>query len=76
MIIRDTLRDKRFRDNPLVTDGPMFRAYLGCPMTISGLVIGTLCVLYRHPQEFSKENVVDVKELVRIIEDLIACRRA
>ena len=52
--IRDTTRDKRTNQNPLVTGDEKLRFYAGAPLvTSNGLAIGTLCVLSREPRELT-----------------------
>jgi two-component sensor histidine kinase len=51
LIVQDTLEDRRFADNPLVTGEPRLRFYAGALLkTGEGLPIGTLCVLDYTPR--------------------------
>lgn len=51
LMIRDTLVDERFHDNPLVTGAPHIRFYAGCPLRVpNGSKIGTLCLIDADPE--------------------------
>jgi PAS domain S-box-containing protein len=76
-VVEDTHKDKRFTDNPLVTDGPMIRFYAGYPLrTDSGYRIGTLCIIDSQPREFSYEDKQHLQDFGRVIEGLIRQRSA
>ena len=50
-IVPDTLADRRFEDNPLVTGDPHLRFYAGALLeTPEGLPLGTVCVLDYKPR--------------------------
>ncbi|MEO9871699.1 PAS domain-containing protein [Ekhidna sp.] len=72
-IVSDSLKDDRFKMNPLVTKEPYVRSYAGAPLiTKNNDAIGTLCVLDNKPKEFSKEEVrmleVLAKRVVKLLE--------
>ena len=51
LIIPDTHSDERFADNPLVTEDPMIRFYVGFPLAgPGGYNVGTLCIADRAPR--------------------------
>ena len=54
LIVPDALQDDRFRDNPLVTDGPRIRFYAGAVLrSPEGKRIGSFCVLDVRPRQLS-----------------------
>ena len=66
-IIRDTLEDPRFRDNPLVTGEPHIRFYAGAPLVNEdGYALGTLCVADRQPRELDEDQKVALASLSRL----------
>lgn len=75
-IIRDTLHDKRFAGNPLVTSKPHIRFYAGAPLiTPEGHALGTLCVLDRVPRELSAEQRQALLALGRQVMTQLELRR-
>ena len=57
LVVEDSHLDERFRENPLVLDGPKIRFYAGAPLrTARGNAIGTLCVLDRKPRKLSGQQ--------------------
>lgn len=68
LVIPDTHQDERFSDNPLVTEAPFIRCYLGVPLiTQRGFTLGTLCAIDTRPREFSEAQV----ELMVQLSDLV-----
>ncbi|MDR9425023.1 MAG: PAS domain-containing protein [Marinobacter sp.] len=72
LIVRDTLDDERFFDNPLVSDAPDIRFYAGAPLhTENGYRLGTLCLIDRQPRSFDDAQIALLKDLAGMVEDLI-----
>lgn len=69
--VPDLARDPRFRDSPLVTDGPRVRFYAGQPLTIDGLAVGTLCVLDLQPRTLGAGEREALAQLGRAAVELL-----
>jgi PAS domain S-box-containing protein len=66
LIIPDTLTDARSKNNPIVTNNPYVRFYLGVPLILSGgEAIGTLCVIDQKPREITTEQIEALRVLSR-----------
>ena len=69
MIVRDTLLDPRFADNPLVVGEPRIRFYAGYPLTLSnGTSPGTLCLIDTRPRDLDEVKIDLLRELGRLVE--------
>lgn len=67
MVINDTLKDKRFHDNPLVTGEPFIRFYAGHPLVHpNGQKLGSLCIIDDEPRDFSAEDIAILKDLAAL----------
>ena len=56
-VVRDTKRDPRFANNPLVTGEPKLRFYAGALLkNEDSYPLGTLCVLDYHPRDLSEKQ--------------------
>ena len=66
--IRNTRRDSRFRDNPLVLEQPHIRFYAGAPLEApNGHKLGTLCLIDRVPRRLSDEEKTMLKNLADMV---------
>jgi diguanylate cyclase (GGDEF)-like protein len=67
-IINDALNDERFADNPLVLNDPNIRFYAGCPLTVNGHRLGTLCIIDQTPRNFEHDDIDTLKDLASMVE--------
>jgi len=68
LVVPDTLVDRRFADNPLVTGVPHLRFYAGALLqTSDGLPLGTICILDYKPRHLSDNQ----KDLLRLMASQI-----
>lgn len=68
-IIEDTLNDRRFDDNPLVTGPPYIRFYAGFPFSLdSEHLLGTLCVIDHQPRKLTEACQRALLDLASIVE--------
>lgn len=66
--VRNTRRDKRFRDNPLVLEQPHIRFYAGAPLEApNGHKLGTLCIIDRVPRRLDDEE----KQMLKNLADMV-----
>ncbi|MCR9255219.1 MAG: ATP-binding protein [Alphaproteobacteria bacterium] len=77
LVVRDTLEDERFRDNPFVTGRSKIRFYAGAPLiTPDGYRLGTLCVLDTEPRwRFADDDVEFLQTLAAVVVDQLEMRR-
>jgi PAS domain S-box-containing protein len=73
--VADAREDARFRNNPLVTGGPMIRFYAGAPVTSQGFPLGTLCVHDSRPQPYDPAFDAQLKGLAAVVSDLLELHR-
>jgi PAS domain S-box-containing protein len=75
LIVPDTLTDKRFAKNPMVTRGPRFRFYAGAPLiNNSGQYLGILAVLDKEPRELNNEQHAMLTILAAHIANIMEMR--
>lgn len=74
--VEDLTQDKRFADNPFVTQSPNIRFYAGVPLaTEDGINIGSLCVLDNKPRQLTDEQKNSLKSLSNIIMTLMEAKK-
>jgi diguanylate cyclase (GGDEF)-like protein len=76
MIVPDATRDPRFADNPIVVGQPHVRFYAGVPLySVDRMKIGTLCVLDHEPRTVDQADLECLRDLARMVEQLIYHRQ-
>ncbi len=76
LIVKDTLVDARFVNNPLVTGDPHIRFYAGVPLVLAGgLSVGTLCVIDRVPRVLTSAQLDALAMLARQVATELELRR-
>jgi phosphoribosyl 1,2-cyclic phosphodiesterase len=69
MVVPDALQDERFRDNPLVSDGPRIRFYAGSVLhSPEGKRIGTVCILDIRPRNLSEDEKKLLRDVANAVE--------
>jgi PAS domain S-box-containing protein len=72
LVVPDAALDVRFANNPLVTNAPRIRAYLGIPLFAQdGHAVGALCAIDTKPREFNNDDIAVLSDYARIVEDAI-----
>jgi GAF domain-containing protein len=73
LCVTDATQGPRFSDNPLVTGPFHLRAYAGALLhTGEGQPIGTLCVLDMRVRPFTTAQLLALRDLADIVNELIA----
>jgi len=70
LIIKDTLEDPRFADNPMVTGYPYIRFYAGIRMLHkkTGLPVGVFCIKDIKPRKLTLEEIDTFMEIANRAE--------
>ena len=72
MVIPDTTRDPRFRENPLVVGDPGLMAYAGAPIVApDGTVMGTVCAIDLEPRDYSPAELASLERASRRVVELL-----
>ena len=77
LIIPDTHKDERFRDNPLVTGSPFIRFYAGMPLSLKpGLPLATFCCIDTKPRRISDRQRKMLSDLAALALAQLRLRQA
>jgi PAS domain S-box-containing protein len=73
LVVSDAHRDPRFATNPLVTNAPHVRAYLGVPLFAGPAqsAIGTLCVIDQNARTWTTEQQAAIARLGVLVENYL-----
>jgi PAS domain S-box-containing protein len=75
-IIEDSLKDERFKDNPLVKGEPNVIFYAGVPLIDEdNYALGTLCVIDNEPKKLSANQLDALQTLSKSVINLFELRR-
>lgn len=76
LIIQDSHKDERFRNNVFVTGKPNIRFYAGAPLeTPRGNVLGTFCIIDDKPREMSADQQRALQLLAKKAMDFLNARK-
>jgi class 3 adenylate cyclase len=77
MNVPDLTKDKRFADNPSVTDDPHYRFYCGIPLiNPEGYVLGSMCVADYEPHNLEFEQLETMRRLARQVVSQLELHRS
>jgi len=76
LIVPDATKDKRFKDNPLVTEKPKIRFYAGAPLiSPDGHALGSLCVMDKVARALREPQKQALQTLARHVMTQLELRR-
>lgn len=74
LVIPDTHDDPRVTDNIFVRGRPFIRFYAGVQLKISGVNIGTLCIMDTEPRQFDSDALAILSDLAAVAVDELLLR--
>lgn len=75
LVVQDTYKDQRFKDNPLTKKDPPLRFYAGVTIrSIDNYPLGTLCVFDSQPKELSEHQLEALQILADEVETHLKLR--
>ncbi|MEW6020930.1 MAG: sensor domain-containing phosphodiesterase [Pseudomonadota bacterium] len=76
LVVEDATLDERFADNPSVIGAPHIRFYAGVQLySVERAKLGTLCVIDSRPRTMGEDELEELYELGRMVEELIYHRQ-
>ena len=69
--VSDATKDRRFRNNPLVTDIPHIRFYAGMRLMYEDIAFGSLCVIDREPRILRAKEQSTLQTLAFVANDVL-----
>jgi GAF domain-containing protein len=76
MVISDSTKDDRFKNNPLTLGDPNIRFYAGAPLiTSDGVPLGALCVIDSKPRQFNDQEKRMLQVLAKRVMRLLDLRK-
>ena len=76
LVVEDATRDPRFADNPIVTGEPHIRFYAGVQLySVERAKLGTLCIIDSQPRTLDDDQLAELHDLARMVEELIYHRQ-
>ncbi len=74
--VKDSDKDERFFDNPLVLNAPYVKFYAGIPLSAGeGYKVGTLCVIDNKPRELTEKQINALRCLARQVESQLKLKK-
>jgi len=76
LVVSDAQQDRRFVDNPLVTNEPNIRFYAGSPLTMQtgsplamqdGIHVGSLCAIDNQPRTLEPDQIAFLEDLAQMV---------
>lgn len=68
LLIKDTLADPLYANNPMVIDQPHIRFYAGAPINMpNNECVGALCVIDKTPRDPDPELILELAELAKLV---------
>lgn len=76
MVVNDSMKDERFKNNPLTVGDPNIRFYAGAPLVTSdGYALGALCVIDRKPRTLTETEERMLQVMANRVMYLLELRR-